>query len=82
MWWNKRQSEKKPVDNERQRPFNDVVKWEGLKPAERHVCRLCVDDGLLLFGLNGQHPQQLSDDIMRHQVNLWKDQTTFNPADF
>lgn len=59
-------SRAEPVDDERQRPFDDVVEGEGLQPAEGHVGRVGVDDGFLLFGLDGQHPQKLGDDIVRH----------------
>lgn len=59
-----------PVDDERERPLDDVIKGEGLQSVEGCVCRLRVNDGLLLFGLDGEHTQQLSDHIMRHQVDL------------
>lgn len=59
-----------PVDDEREWPFNDVVKGKGFEASKGHVCGLSVDDSLLLFGLDGQHTQQLSDDVVRHQVDL------------
>lgn len=55
-----------PVDNERQRPLDDVVEGEGLQATEGHLGGVGIDDGLLLLGLDGQHPQQLGDHVMRH----------------
>lgn len=63
-----------PVDDEGEGPFDNVVKGEGLQATESHVCLLGVDDRLLLFGLDCQHAKQLSDDVMRHQVDLSTDE--------
>jgi len=59
-----------PVDDERQRPLDDVVEGEGLQPGEGGVRGVRVGDGLLLLGLDGEDPQQLSDDVVRHEVDL------------
>ena len=59
-----------PVDDERERPLDDVVEGEGLKAGEGHLCGVGVDEGLLLLGLDRQHPQQLRDHVMLHQVDL------------
>lgn len=59
-----------PVYDEGQRPLHNVVEGKGLQATEGELCGLCTDDGFLLLGFYGQHPQQLCDEVMGHQVNL------------
>lgn len=59
-----------PVYDEGQRPLHNVVKGKGLQAAEGELRGVCTDDGLLLLCLYGQHPQQLCDEVMGHQVDL------------
>lgn len=59
-----------PVDDEGQRPLDDVVKGKSLQATEGEFCGVCTDDGLLLLGFYGQHPQQLRDEVVGHQVDL------------
>ena len=59
-----------PVDDERERPFDDVVEGEGLQAGVGCLGGLGVDDRLLLLGLDSQHPQQLGDHVVGHQLDL------------
>ena len=62
-----------PVDDERKGPLNDVIKGKGFQATERELRGIRIDDRLLLLRFNGQNPQELRDEVMRHQVNLQRD---------
>lgn len=61
-----------PIDNQGQGPLDHVVKGEGLQTTQCELRGVSMSHCLLLLGLDGQNPQKLSDEVMRHQVNLGK----------
>ena len=63
-------AQRAPVNDQRQGPLDHIVEGEGLQATECELGGVGVDHGFLLLGLNGQDPQQLGDEVVRHQVDL------------
>lgn len=61
-----------PVDDQGQWPLDHVVEGKGLQTTQRELRGVSLHHGLLLLGLDGQDSQELSDEVMRHEVNLRK----------